>query len=80
MYNFAKKEVFNAQALGPTVHLYKILMETNIKHNMNKQITLEAGFNSNYIENITHRMKTFKNIFLNITHIDFTIFCPQMSI
>ena len=23
---------------------------------------------------------TFKNIFLNITHIDFTIFCLQMSI
>ena len=44
---------------------------------INKQTTFMAGFNSNSIENFTNVKMTFKNIFLKIIHIDFTIFCQQ---
>ena len=47
---------------------------------INKQTTFMAGFNSNSIKNFTKVKMTFKNIFLNIIHIDFKIFCLQMSI
>ena len=47
---------------------------------INKQTTFMAGFNSNFIKHFTKVKMTFKNIFLNIIHIDFTIFCLQMSI
>ena len=45
-----------------------------------KNTTVEAGFNLKFIKNFTSVKTTFKNIFLNIIHIDFTIFCLQMSI
>ena len=44
---------------------------------INKQTTVKAGFNLNSIKNFTNVKMTFKNIFLNIIHIDFTIFCQQ---
>ena len=47
---------------------------------INKQTIVMDGFNLNSIKNFTNAKITFKNIFLNIIHIDFTIFCLQMSI
>ena len=47
---------------------------------INKQTTAKAGFNPNSIKNFINVKTTFKNIFHNLIHIDFTIFCLQMSI
>ena len=47
---------------------------------INKQTTAKAGFNSNSIDNFINVKMTFKNIFHNLLHIDFTIFYLQMSI
>ena len=47
---------------------------------INKQTTAKAGFNPNSIKNLINVKMTFKNIFHNLIHIDFTIFCLQMSI
>ena len=47
---------------------------------INKQTTAKAGFNPYYIKNFINVKRTFKNIFHNLIHIDFTIFCLQMSI
>ena len=46
---------------------------------INKQTTAKAGFNPTSIKNFNVK-KTFKNFFHNLIHIDFTIFCVQMSI
>ena len=46
---------------------------------INKNTTVKAGFNSNTIKNFINVKMTFKNIFHNLIHIDFTIFCLQMS-
>ena len=45
-----------------------------------KKITAKAGFNPNSIKNSINVKTTFKNIFHNLIHIDFTIFCLKMSI
>ena len=47
---------------------------------INKQTTVKAGFNPNSIKSFINVKTTFKNIFPNLIHIDFTIFCFQMSI
>ena len=47
---------------------------------INKQTTTKAGFNPNSIKDFINIKTTFKNIFQNLKHIDFTIFCLQMSI
>ena len=47
---------------------------------INKQTTAKAGFNPNPIENFINVKTKFKNIFHNLIHIDFTIFCVQISI
>ena len=47
---------------------------------INNQTTDMTGFNPNSIKNSINVKMTFKNIFHNIIHIDFTIFCLQMSI
>ena len=47
---------------------------------INKQTTAQAGFNQNSIKNLINLKTTFKNIIHNLIHIDFTIFCLQMSI
>ena len=47
---------------------------------INKQTTAKAGFNPNSIKNFINVKMTFKNIFYNLIHIGFTIFCLQMSI
>ena len=47
---------------------------------INKQTTAKAGFNPNSIENLINVKTTYKNIFHNLIHIDFTLFCLQMSI
>ena len=46
---------------------------------INKQTTVKAGLNPNSIKSFINVKTTFKNIFHNLTHIDFTIFCLQMS-
>ena len=47
---------------------------------INKQTTAKAGFNPNSIKDFINVKTTFNNIFHNLIHIDFTIFCLQMSI
>ena len=47
---------------------------------INKQTTAKAGFNPNSIKNFINIKTTFLNIFHNLKHIDFTIFCLLMSI
>ena len=47
---------------------------------INKQTTSNAGFNPKSFKNFINVKTTFKNIFHNLIHIDFTIFCLQMSI
>ena len=47
---------------------------------INKQTISKAGLNLNSIENFINLKMTFKNIFLNLLHIDFKIFCLQISI
>ena len=47
---------------------------------INKQTTAKARFNLNFIEKFVNMKTTFKIIFLNLIHIDFKIFCLQMSI
>ena len=46
---------------------------------INNQTTPKAGFNSNSIKNFINVKTTFKNTFLNLIHINFTIFCFQMN-
>ena len=46
----------------------------------NKQTTAKAGFSLNSIKNFINVKTTFNNIFHNLIHIYFTIFCRQMSI
>ena len=47
---------------------------------INKQTSAKAGFNPNSIKNFINVKTTFKNIFHNLIHIDFVIFCLHMSI
>ena len=47
---------------------------------INKQTTAQAGFNPNSIKNFIDVKTTFKNIFYNLIHIDFTIYCLHISI
>ena len=47
---------------------------------INNPTTAKAGFNPNSIKNFVNMKTTFKNIIQNLIHIDFTIFCLQMSI
>ena len=47
---------------------------------MKKQTTFKAGLNQNSVKNFTNIKTTFKNIFLNIVHIDFTIYCLKINI
>ena len=47
---------------------------------INKQTTAKTRFNPKSIINFINVKTTFKNIFLNLILIDFTIFCLQMSI
>ena len=71
-----------------SVELYSGLLIIDIKYinkqtnniYINKQTTVKAGFNLNSIKNFIDMKTTFKNIFPNLIHIDFTIFCLQMSI
>ena len=71
-----------------SVELYTGLLIIDIKYvnkqtnniYINKQRTAEAGFNPNSNKNFVYVKMIFKNIFHNLIHIDFTIFCLQMSI
>ena len=47
---------------------------------IDKQTTVKAGFNPNSIKSFINVKTTFKNIFQNLIHIYFTIFCLQMNI
>ena len=47
---------------------------------INRQTTAKARFNPNSIKKFINVKTTFRNIFHNLIHIDFTIFCLQMSI
>ena len=47
---------------------------------MNKQTTAKAAFNPDPIKNLINVKTIFKNIFHNLIHIDFTIYCLQMRI
>ena len=47
---------------------------------INKQTTAKAGFNPNSNKDCINVKTTFKSIFLSLIHIDFTIFCLQISI
>ena len=47
---------------------------------INKQTTVKAGFYPNSIKSFINVKTTFKNIFHNLTYIDFIIFYLQMNI
>ena len=47
---------------------------------INKQTTAKTGFNTNSIKNFINVKMTFENIFHNLIHMDFTIFCLWISI
>ena len=47
---------------------------------INKKRITKAGFNLNSIKNFINVKILFKNIFQIFIHIDFTMFCLQMSI
>ena len=47
---------------------------------INKQKTAMTGFNPNSIQNFINVKMTFKNIFHNLIHVNFTIFFLQMSV
>ena len=47
---------------------------------INKQTKAKAGFSPKSIKKFINVKTTFKNIFYNLIHNDFTIFCLQMSI
>ena len=56
------------------------MLENKEKIYINNQTIANAGLNPNSIKRFVNMKMTFKNIFHNLIHIDFTIFCLQMSI
>ena len=80
MHNIANKEVFSAQSFRDQLIIdVKYVNKQTKNMYLNKQTTAKAGFNLHSIRNFSKVKTTFRNIFLNIIHIDFTIFCLQTS-